>query len=220
MDLFSSQYKLLSEPLKALHDSTAIADTLEKHPSMQDRALRRAVMVLVSDILVGIVSRQELKNRAETILQSNRFLNSLVELIEKEIIGTHAPEVDSLHEKYLKSVGTTTTPPSDQGSVLDATSAPSDSRVNVGHVIQPTALPSPIHSTTPHIQPSRVMPQSAAEVAHDPKGTTELPNALLQNLKASLMHGGAPEEPLDGTGPKAAYTTMLNSTSRPPQQPG
>jgi hypothetical protein len=220
MDPFSSQYKLLSEPLKALYDSTAIADTLEKHPAMQDRPLRRAVMVLVSDILVGIFSRQDLKNRLGAILQSDRFLNSLVELIEKEIIGTHAPEVDSLHKTYLESVGTTTATSSDQGSVLDVPSAFSESKVNIEHGIQPTASPSPTHSITRHIQPSRVMPQNAAEVAHDPKGKTELPNALLQNLKASLMHGGAPEEPLDGTGPKAAYTTMLNSIPKPPQQPG
>jgi hypothetical protein len=88
---------------------------------------------------------------------------------------------------------------------------------------QKTIVPgtsSPTATIQPHLTPSRVMPQSAAEVAHDPKGATELPNALLQNLKASLMHGGAPEEPLDGTGPKAAYTTMLNSPPKPPQQPG
>jgi hypothetical protein len=33
MDSFASQYKLLSDSLRTLHDSEKIADVLEKHPA-------------------------------------------------------------------------------------------------------------------------------------------------------------------------------------------
>ncbi|MFM2374066.1 MAG: hypothetical protein RLZZ234_61 [Candidatus Parcubacteria bacterium] len=203
MDSFASQYKLLSEPLRALHDSEKIADVLSKHPSMEDRSIRRAMMVLISDILVGLTPRSVLAQQTQQIMQSDRFVKSLVDLIEAEIFAGHEEEMATLHEAYRKSNLSGAL-----GEPVPTTDSLSSSPV--------PAVPAP--TPTPHIPASRVMPQSTGEVAapHDPKGTTALPNALLQNLKASLMHGGAPEEPLEGTGPKASYHSMLDQTPKPP----
>jgi hypothetical protein len=74
----------------------------------------------------------------------------------------------------------------------------------------------PAITTAPHVPVARVMPQTPAAVPHNPKASTELPNALLQNLKASLMHGG-PEEPLEGTNPAPSYNAILNT--KPPAPP-
>lgn len=101
----------------------------------------------------------------------------------------------------------------------------------------PQITPVPNPTPAPHVPVARVMPHSQAEAQHDPRASTELPNALLQNLKASLMHdapgfqgadatmkrkypGGIPEEPLEGTNPTPSYNAILSpKTTTPPLVP-
>jgi hypothetical protein len=218
MDSFASQYKLLSEPLRTLHDSEKIADILEKHPATSERAARRAIMVLISDTLLGLSPRDEFELRAQSALNSDRFVKSLVELAATEIFKGHEHEIDTLHQAFTAS---------QTREASEITAGAGNVAGTQNHTNTPaSATNAPTLSTleapppTPHIAPTRVMPQSAAQVPApmNPQGTTELPNALLQNLKASLMHGGAvvEPEPLEGTGPKASYTTMLSTTPKPP----
>ncbi len=79
-----------------------------------------------------------------------------------------------------------------------------------------TSTPPSSPIAAPHVPVARVMPHSASEAQHDPRASTELPNALLQNLKASLMHS-VPEEPLEGTNPAPSYNAMLGP--KPPMSP-
>jgi hypothetical protein len=180
------------------------------------------MMVLISDTLLGIAPRSEFTPRTQNVLGSDRFLKSLVDLVETEIFKGHEQEIDTLHQAFTAS---------QKAGVLDTTASVGNTASTPNHTNTPASdidvptlstkeAPTPHPAPTPHIPPSRVMPQSEAQVPApvNPQGTTELPNALLQNLKASLMHGGAvvEPEPLEGTGPKASYTTMLGTTPKPP----
>lgn len=84
----------------------------------------------------------------------------------------------------------------------------------VPNALQAVVQPAP--ATAPHVPVARVMPHSAEEAQRDPRASTELPNALLQNLKASLMHS-VPEEPLEGTNPAPSYNAILDQ--KPPAPP-
>ncbi len=83
----------------------------------------------------------------------------------------------------------------------------------------PVVMQTPAPTPAPHVPVARVMPHSQAEAVHDPRTSTELPNALLQNLKASLMHS-VPEEPLEGTNPAPSYNAILGpKPTTPPTTP-
>jgi hypothetical protein len=202
-ELREEKYNTASEHIQELYCSpvvgTAIRTTFDALGIDPHRY--REYVNLFGDAFLGIEKPTSIRDGLRTHFN---LTDGTIDGILNRVLASVDPTVFAVADIPQKSVGAG----QPQQSAPSVTSE------------QPLPRSSPLPSSpSPHVPVARVMPQSPEAVQNDPRASTELPNALLQNLKASLMHS-APEEPLPGTNPPPAYNAMLDpKPPAPPQQP-
>jgi hypothetical protein len=150
---------------------------------------------LIGDVVLGL-------ERGDGVYTELTTAYGLTPGVAENTIETIIRRVNSAYLS-LPFPGSTTP----QGAVESVLDAPGPTLTKMGSSSAPAYPPI-----------GRVMPKEEGQSGfiQDPRAETELPNALLKNLKASLMHSGSEPE---ATNPLPSYNTLIPKTPTLPQPP-